>query len=97
MTYPTIRPRLILDFAKSKQLDPRITFSRSSTGTYVDGGVVKSAANNVARFEGDGFLIEEARTNNLTYSEQFDNAGWTKARTTITATENKTRQLPQRA
>jgi hypothetical protein len=30
-------------------------------------------------------LIEEARTNNLVYSEQFDNALWNKTDTTITA------------
>jgi hypothetical protein len=29
--------------------------------------------------------VEEARTNLLTYSEQFDNAAWTKARTTVSA------------
>ena len=32
-----------------------------------------------------GLLIEEQRTNNLSYSEQFDNAAWTKARSSITA------------
>jgi hypothetical protein len=32
-----------------------------------------------------GLLIEEARTNLFTYSEQFDNATWTKTNTTITA------------
>jgi hypothetical protein len=32
-----------------------------------------------------GLLVEESRTNSLTYSEEFDNAAWTKARTTITA------------
>lgn len=32
-----------------------------------------------------GVLIEEQRTNLLTYSEQFDNAAWTKSRSTVTA------------
>jgi hypothetical protein len=32
-----------------------------------------------------GLLVEEARTNLLTYSEQFDNAAWTKTAATITA------------
>jgi hypothetical protein len=32
-----------------------------------------------------GLLIEEQRTNLLTYSEQFDNAAWTKSGSTITA------------
>jgi hypothetical protein len=32
-----------------------------------------------------GLLIEEQRTNSLTYSEQFDNAAWTKSNSSITA------------
>ena len=32
-----------------------------------------------------GLLIEEQRTNLLTYSEQFDNAAWTKTRSNVTA------------
>lgn len=32
-----------------------------------------------------GVLIEEQRTNLLPYSEQFDNAAWTKSRATVTA------------
>ena len=92
MTYPTISPELTLDFAKSEQLDPRITFTRSSTGTYLDSdGLIKTAPSGVARFEYDnsgnalGLLVEESRTNSLTYSAEFDNAGWTKERTTVTS------------
>lgn len=91
--FPAVEPSLNLDFANSKKLDPRITFTRSSTGTYVDSnGVIKTAAANEARFDHDpvsgsslGLLVEESRTNNLTYSAEFDNAAWTKTRTTITA------------
>ena len=63
MTYPTIRPSLNFDFQNSKLLDPKIEFSRSSTATYVEGGVVKTASSNVARFEKQGLLLEEERTN----------------------------------
>lgn len=65
MTYPTITPKLTLDFANSRQLDPRITFSRSSTATYLhpDTGLITTASSGVARFEKEGLLIEEARTN----------------------------------
>lgn len=78
-SYPTTRPTLNLDFAKTKRLDPRITFSRSSSGTYVDAnGVIQSAATNVARFDHNpttgeslGLLVEEARTNLFTNSEQL--------------------------
>ena len=53
---------------------------------------LQTAASGEPRFDHDpitgeskGFLIEEQRTNLLTYSEQFDNAAWTKTRSSITA------------
>ena len=69
--FPTIRPTLNLNFARSKTLDPRITFTRASTATYVDeDGLIKTAAADEARFDYDpttgeslGLLIEESRTN----------------------------------
>ena len=58
MTYPTISPSLTLDFAKSKQLDPRIAFTRSSIGTYLDSdGLIKTAPSGVARFEYDSSVM----------------------------------------
>ena len=68
--YPAVEPSLNLDFANSKRLDPRITFTRASTGTYTDeSGIIRTAAANEARFDHDsdgnslGLLIEESRTN----------------------------------
>lgn len=71
------------------------SFSRASIGTYVDSeGLIKTAGSNVPRFTYDpisgeflGLLLEteSAVTNFLTYSEQFDNAVYAKARATITA------------
>ena len=74
--YPSIRPTLDLNFAATKTLDRRITFTRDSLGTYTDeNGSVKYASNNVPRFDHDpttreslGLLIEESRTNLFTYS-----------------------------
>lgn len=88
---PSIKPTLLLDFANVKALDPRITFTRASSATYFDQfGVLQTAASGVARFDHNpttfeslGLLIEEQRTNLLTYSEQFDNAAWTKSNATI--------------
>ena len=91
-SFPDVRPALNLDFANTKRLDPRITFTRSSTGTYVDEfGVIKTAASNEARFDHDssgnslGLLIEESRTNLVTYSEQFNSWPTVQA---ITVTAN---------
>jgi hypothetical protein len=54
--------------------------------------VLQTAASGVARFDHNpttfeslGLLIEEQRTNLVTYSEMFADASWTKARSTITA------------
>jgi len=91
--YPTVRPTLNLDFARTKALDPRVTFTRASTGTFVGAdGLIKTAASGAPRFDHNpatgeslGLLVEEARTNLITYSEQFDNAAWTKELCSITA------------
>ena len=88
-----LSPSLLLQFAGAQTMDPRITFTRASTATRFNAfGVLTSVAINAPRFDYDpttlapkGLLIEEQRTNLLTYSEQFDDAAWTKSRVTITA------------
>ena len=89
--YEDERPSLLLDFANSKTLDPRITFTRNSTGTYVDEqGVIKTAAANEARFDHDGtgeclgLLLEQSRTNFLTYSVDLTQQ-WATERSSITS------------
>ena len=75
--YPTIEPSLKLDFANARALDPRITFTRPSVSTYAGkDGLIKTAGENEPRFDHDlitgeslGLLIEESRTNLLTYSD----------------------------
>jgi hypothetical protein len=85
---------LALDFTSGNQtLDPRITFTRATTATFTgSNGLIQTAAIDAPRFDYNpttlaplGLLIEEQRTNLLTYSEQFDNAAWTKTRSSITA------------
>jgi hypothetical protein len=81
--YPSIRPTLDFNFAATKTLDRRITFTRDSGGTFTDeNGLVKYASNNVPRFDHDpttgeslGLLIEQSSTNLITYSQTFSN--WT--------------------
>lgn len=72
--YPAIRPSLNLDFANSKQLDPRITFTRASTATYYDGKTMAKAEENL--------LLNSATlaTQNVTvtaqaYTLSFENTG----------------------
>ncbi len=95
-SYPAIRPSLDLNFAGSRMVDPRITFTRASTGNiasyFNEKGVMQFAPANTPRIDFDpatlecnGLLIEEQRTNLLTYSEQFNNAAWVKTSATITA------------
>jgi hypothetical protein len=91
--FPTALPTLNLDFANTKVLDPRITFSRASTGTFVSSnGLIQTAASGAPRFDHNpttgeslGLLVEEARTNLVLRSEEFDNASWTKTRSSVTA------------
>ena len=45
--FPSIKPSLLLDFANSKRLDPRITFARASSGRYYDGKTVAKAEENL--------------------------------------------------
>ena len=84
---------LDLPFAGAATLDPLVTFTRASTATFTgSNGLIQSATTNTPRFDYDpvtlaakGLLIEEQRTNLLTYSEDFSNAVWVKNFCTITA------------
>lgn len=77
------RPNVSLNFAGSKTLDGRITFTRSTTATYSDDmGRIKTAAAGEGRIDhsgtGDclGLLIEEQRTNVLKRSESMWHSDW---------------------
>jgi hypothetical protein len=45
--YPAATPSLLLDFANNKRLDPRITFTRTTTATYYDGLTTAKAEENL--------------------------------------------------
>lgn len=80
-----------LDFTRA--LPAGFTFARSTTGWYENAsGTLTSAAINAPRFDYNpvtlaplGLLLEGARTNITTYSEQFDNAAWNKVNLTVSA------------
>lgn len=99
--FPTVSPTLNLNFAAAGRLDSRVTFTRSSTATYVNQiGLIQSAAVNEPRFDYNpstlaarGLLIEESRTNLLTYSEditQWSVAGGSRSSNTAVSPDGQT-------
>lgn len=68
---PDLRPSLLLDFANSGRVDPRIQCTRASSATcFGPDGKLRTVAANVPRIDYDpvtgkclGLLVEEARTN----------------------------------
>ena len=67
---------LDLRFARQKTLDPRVTHTRASSGTFVGSdGLIQAAAVDAPRFDHNpttgeslGLLVEEARTNSFEWS-----------------------------
>jgi hypothetical protein len=94
-----VGPSLSLNFARSKTLDPRITFSRASSSgdaTYMNGNeLIVTAAADEPRFDHKiengvvkslGLLVEEQRTNLTTYSTDFS-SGYTAQNGSITTNQ----------
>jgi len=87
----SIRPTLNLDFANSKQLDPRITFYRDSIATYYDSkGILRYANHNEPRFDHDpvtseskGLLIEEDREFLNYNTVTINNTFWGRTNATV--------------
>jgi len=91
-------PSLDLRFADNKSLvdsitgQNLITFTRASSGTFVNSeGLIQAASTDVPRFDHNtttgeslGLLVEESRTNILLQSNQFDTT-WTNSNSSETA------------
>jgi hypothetical protein len=95
-SYSGVAATFTLDFTVPV-LDPKISLVRAGdTATRTNSaGYIETVLANNPRFDYDpvtlapkGLLIEEQRTNLLTYSEQFDNVAWNKS--AVTVTENAT-------
>ena len=87
-----VLPKLALDFTTAS-LDSRVTFTRTgATATRVNSsGYIETVAADIARFDFDpvtlackGLLIEEARTNLFTNSENFSDWGVVGGETSVT-------------
>lgn len=77
--------------AANLAFDPRVSFSRSTSALYYDGGVVKVAPIDTPRMsqpsivdggESYGMLIEGGATNQCLWSRDLTNAAWTKSNIT---------------
>ena len=65
------------------------SFTRASTGYAEDlAGNLISFASGAPRSTDKGVLIEEARTNSLTYSQDFSGTGWILSQATLGSTNN---------
>ena len=111
--FPAISPSLNLNFARSKTLDPRITFSRTSTATRVnEQGLVEVVSADIPRFDHKyengvikslGLLVEEQRSNLTKYSNTLQspfnpvNGTITTNQTTSPSGENNASLLTQTA
>jgi hypothetical protein len=79
--FPNTRPSLNLNFARSQTLDPRITFTRTTSGTRVGpDGYIEVIPADQPRFDFDpvtgeclGLLVEEQRTNLITITTNNEN------------------------
>tara|TARA_S200002703_G_scaffold131557_1_gene119142 strand:- start:864 stop:2183 length:1320 start_codon:yes stop_codon:yes gene_type:complete len=99
--FPSVGPSLSLNFARSKILDPRITFSRTSVGTYTNGnGLIVTGSADEPRFDHEyengvvkslGLLVEEQRTNSVRKSEDFtiQSGRWSENGDGVTVTTNQ--------
>ena len=67
--YPALRPALLLDFANSQQLDPRITFSRSTTAPYYDGKTSVLAEQNLLLYSQGNFTQAYWNKQNVTVTD----------------------------
>ena len=77
--FPTIDSSLNLDFAGSRVVDSRITFTRASAATVTDAnGIIQTIRDNKSRIDFDGntgeckgLLLEEGRTNLMKCSDRI--------------------------
>ena len=82
-----------MDFTASTSLDASVSFSRTSSATRVNAtGGVELLGYGQSRIDFDGaaltnkgLLIEEARSNLLRWSENFEHSQWAEWRSTVTA------------
>ena len=95
LNYPTIQPSLNLDFANTDRLDPRVTFTRASPGTYYDGVTTAKAEENLL-LQSQTFETTWTQGNaNVTANSTTAPDGTTTADTLVENTANNFHALTQ--
>lgn len=82
----SIRPSLLLDFANTRQLDPRITFTRASTATYYDGQTTALAEQNLITYSEQFDNAIWVKTTTTATANSFTAPDGTVTADTLTAT-----------
>lgn len=86
-----MRPLIDLQFAGARAIDPRVTFTRASSGVVLQqSGLLRTLPAGAPRLEcvdgsSLGLLLEAGQTNLALYSEDASNAAWVKTGTTVSA------------
>lgn len=94
---PEIRPSLLLDFANSGRVDPRIECTRASSATcFGPDGKLRTVPANTPRIDYDpatgkclGLLVEEARPNLLRQSSLLSDTVWAKSDVLVTPSDTQ--------
>ena len=96
--FPNVFPSLELNFANSQQLDPRVTFSRSTTAPYYNGSTVALAEQNLLTYSQNfSFawpLSNVTQTANTVVAPDGTTTGTTLTDTAVTNTFNVQQNKP---
>lgn len=94
LNLPDIRPSLLLDFANSQRVDPRIQCVRASEKIVSDQNGLRTIATGVPSLDFDqiskscnGLLVESAVQNVALHTHDFTQSAWTKSGVTVTAAQ----------
>jgi hypothetical protein len=83
--FPAIKPSLLLDFANTKQLDSRITYTRASTATFYNGVTTAMAEQNLLTYSQDFSNAAWSKTNLTVTADSIAAPDGTTTADTITS------------
>lgn len=91
--FPAISPSLLLDFANTKQLDNRVTFTRSTPAVYYDGKTTAMAEQNLLTYSQNSTTNWTVTNNTVTLSATTAPDGTTTAMSVVPSTASTPEHL----